>query len=140
MKFKTLNNGEIRIEIVPSRYAVRTRKNSKSIGQYNLGKQIRSIYGTSAQLLEEFPIPGERLFIDFFMPNHKLAFEFQGEQHDKFNAFFHGSKAGFAKSKERDARKRRWCEINEIVLVEVRSSTIDVDNLRAAISEERDNE
>lgn len=138
MKFKTLNNGEIRLDIVPSRYAVRSRGNSRSVGQYNLGRQIRSIYGMSAQLLEEFPIPGERLFLDFFMPNHKLAFEFQGEQHDTFNPFFHGSKAGFERSKERDARKREWCKINNIILVEVRSSTIDVNSLREAISEERD--
>lgn len=140
MKFKNVNNGEVRIDIIPSRYPVRTRANSKSNGQYNLGRQIRAIYGLSAQLLEEFPIPGERLFLDFFMPNHKLAFEFQGEQHDEFNRFFHGTKAGFERSKERDARKRMWCELNEITLVEVRSSTIDADALRAAISEERSSE
>lgn len=138
MKFKTLSNGEIRLEIVPSKYPVRTKKNSRSAGQYNLGRQIRAVYGQNVVLLEEFPVPDERLFLDFFMPQHKLAFEFQGEQHDAFNPFFHGSKAGFARSKERDARKRSWCDLNSICLVEVRGSTIDVDTLRQLISEQRD--
>jgi hypothetical protein len=107
MKFRTLKGREVRLEILPSRFPVRSRAQCKSVGQYNLGRQIISIYGASATVLEEFPIPGERLFIDFYLPHHSLAFEFQGSQHDKFNKHFHGDKKGFIKSKERDRRKRQ---------------------------------
>lgn len=122
MKFKTLSDREIRLEILPSKYPLRSRSQSKSVGQYNLGRLLRSIYGMQAIILEEFPIPEERLFIDFYMPHLSLAFEFQGVQHDTFNKFFHTDKQGFDKSKSRDSRKREWCNLNHIELIEVRKT------------------
>jgi hypothetical protein len=89
-----------------------------------------------ALLLEEFPIPDERLFLDFYMPHHKLAFEFQGDQHDTFNKFFHGDKSGFERSQARDQRKKAWCVLNEIMLVEVRG-TLSTDQLKALIQSQR---
>jgi hypothetical protein len=137
MKFRTLNNRDVRIEIIPSRYPMRSRSNSRSYGQYNLGKQIRSLYGQGAQILEEFPIPETRLSLDFFMPNHALAFEFQGLQHDEFNSHFHVDKDGFERQKIRDQRKREWCEINDIILVEVRDPNISVGDLMELVQEFR---
>lgn len=136
MKFKTFSGREIRMDILPERYPVRSREQSKSVGQYMLGRLIRSIYGFNALLLEEFPIPDERLWIDFFMPHYNLAFEYQGQQHDKFVKLFHGDKKGFERSKARDARKREWCEINDIVLVEVRG-TLTAENPMSLIEEAR---
>lgn len=132
MKFKTLNNREIRLEILPSRYPMRSRSQCKSIGQFSLGRTLRGIYGNQALILEEFPIPEERLTIDFYMPHHALAFEFQGIQHDKFNRFFHGDKSGFDRSKERDTRKRSWCELNGIDLIEIRDN-LTIDQLKTVI-------
>jgi|SRR6185436_6321703 len=137
MKFKTLNNREIRLEILPSRFPMRSRSQSKSIGQYNLGRMLKSIYGMQTLILEEFGIPEERLFVDFYLPHHNLAFEFQGTQHDEFNKFFHGDKSGFEKSKVRDERKRQWCDINDIVLIEVRD-IVSTDQLRDLIQKHRD--
>lgn len=137
MKFKTLSNREVRLEILPSRYPMRSRSQSRSVGQFNLGRTIRSIYGGQATILEEFPIPDERLFLDFYLPHHSLAFEFQGIQHDKFNKFFHGDKEGFEKSKVRDRRKREWCDINDIMLVEVRD-TLSGDQLKDLIQQTRE--
>lgn len=136
MKFKTLSNKEVRLEILPSRYPVRSRTQSKSLGQYNLGCAIRSVYGMQAILLEEFPIPEERLFLDFYMPHNKLAFEFQGEQHDSFNKFFHIDKSGFERSRGRDQRKRDWCVLNEILLIEVRG-TLSTEQLKNLIQQHR---
>lgn len=110
------------MDILPERYPMRSREQSKSSGQYMLGRLIRNIYGQSALILEEFPVPDERLWIDFYMPHHGLAFEYQGQQHDEFNRFFHNDKRGFEKSLARDERKRRWCELNEIILIEVRGN------------------
>jgi len=139
MKFKTLSNREIRMDILPERYPMRSREQSKSVGQFLLGRSLRAIYGTSAVILEEFPIPDERLFIDFYMPHHSLAFEYHGPQHDEFNRFFHGDKKGFLKSQERDTRKRGWCDINDIRLVEVRN-TVTAEQLQDLIKDARDNE
>ena len=124
------------MNILPERYPVRSREQCKSQGQYMLGRILKNIYGQKAIILEEFPIPEERLWIDFYMPHHGLAFEYQGEQHDKFNKFFHVDKDGFKKSVARDERKRAWCEINEIILVEVRG-IVGVEQLKKLIMEAR---
>ena len=118
MKFLTLDGREIRLEIKPSRYPRRAASDSKSKGQYHLGCRIASIY-PKMTILEEFSIPGSRLRLDFYMPQLNLAFEFQGEQHDEYNAFFHGDKKGFEKSQARDEKKERWCELNGIKLIKV---------------------
>lgn len=136
MKFKTLNNREVRLEILPSRYPMRIRSQSKSVGQYSLGRMLRSIYGMQAVILEEFGIPEERLFLDFYIPHLGLAFEFQGTQHDEFHKFFHGDKSGFEKSKIRDERKRQWCDLNQITLIEIRDM-ISTEQLRTLIQEHR---
>lgn len=136
MKFKSLSGHETRLEILPERYPVLSREQCKSAGQHTLGRLLRRIYGFHAVILEEFPLPGERLYLDFFMPHHKLCFEFQGVQHDKFVKLFHGNKKGFEQSKSRDARKKAWCEINEFKLVEVRGN-ISVEELQTLIEEAR---
>lgn len=129
------------MDIIPARYPVRTRAQSRSFGQHNLGRQLQNIYGTAAVILEEFPVPNERLFLDFYMPHHQLAFEFQGTQHDKFNKFFHGDSKGFKQSRERDSRKRAWCELNEIDLIEVRDDAISAQEVQTLIQAAReDNE
>ena len=126
------------MDLLPERYPVRSREQSKSVGQFLLGRVIRAIYGMQAVILEEFPLPEERLFLDFYLPHHNLGFEYQGEHHDEFNKFFHGDKSGFAKSKKRDERKRQWCVLNDIVLIEVRDS-LTTEQLQALIQEARAN-
>lgn len=89
-----------------------------------------------AVILEEFPVPEERLFLDFYMPHHSLAFEFHGVQHDNFNKFFHGDKGGFERSKVRDQRKKEWCALNDIILIEVRD-TLSAEALKDLIQANR---
>lgn len=104
-----------------------------------LGRLLRRIYGFNALILEEFPLPDERLWLDFFLPHHKLGFEYQGKQHDEFVKLFHGDKKGFERSQSRDARKQQWCKINNIHLVEVRGNT-SIEELQQLIKEARDGE
>jgi hypothetical protein len=136
MKFRTLSNREVRMDILPDRYPVRTREQSKSVGQYMLGRLVRGIYGFHAVMLEEFPIPEERLWLDFFLPHHKLAFEYQGRQHDEFVKLFHGDQKGFEKSQARDSRKKDWCILNSIALVEVRGNPT-IEELQSLIADAR---
>jgi hypothetical protein len=123
------------MDIRPERYPVRSREQSKSHGQYMLGRLLRSIYG-QALILEEFPIPDERLVLDFYMPHHNLAFEYQGRQHDEFNKFFHTDKIGFQRSQARDARKKAWCVLNTISLITARDN-VSVESLQKLIEEAR---
>jgi len=101
-----------------------------------LGRLLRHVYGFNALILEEFPLPNERLYLDFFMPHHKLALEYQGKQHDEFVKLFHGDNKGFEHARARDVRKRDWCELNEIVLVEVRDS-LTAEELQQLIQDAR---
>ncbi len=50
-----------------------------------------------------------RLELDIFLPQRKLAFEYQGEQHFQRVAHWH-SEDGLAIQQARDARKRELCE------------------------------
>ena len=133
MKFKTLGNREIRLEILPSRFPLKSREKSKSSGQYNLGRVLQGLYGKEAILLEDFVIPETRLSLDFFMPHYNLAFEFQGEQHYKFNKFFHPEKSALNQQKERDVKKRQWCQLNNILLIEVFNDSITISELKELI-------
>lgn len=79
---------------------------------------LRKLYPLDT-ILEEIPVPGEQLFLDFFIPSRKLILETQGEQHYEYNHFFHGSAEGFKRSKANDARKQEWAQINNFKLVEL---------------------
>lgn len=69
------------------------------------------------QVLEEVRIPlrrTESLLMDFYLPLNKKCIEVHGEQHYKFNRFYHKDMMGFIKHKKRDNEKSEWCDINGI--------------------------
>jgi len=74
---------------------------------------LRQMYPTQP-VLEEVPIPGERLFCDFYLPMRKVVIECHGQQHDVFTPHFHKTKAEFRVSQNRDRRKIEWCHMNNI--------------------------
>lgn len=137
MEFRTLNDRTVRIELSPRRWPMRSKDACLSNGQYNLGRKLLKLY-TGYTILEEFSVPESRLAIDFYVPNSKIAFEFQGTQHDEFNKHFHSDAEGFRKQKKRDADKRRWCQMNDITLVEVRDEHITIEGLRELICQQSD--
>lgn len=74
------------------------------------------------QVLEEVPIQirkAETLYLDFYLPLIKRCIEVHGEQHYKFNRFFHNTTLGFIKHKKRDQEKKEWCELNGIEYIEL---------------------
>lgn len=82
---------------------------------------LRELFPT-VQIMEEVPIPitrREKLFFDFYINTLKLAVEAHGEQHYKFNSLFHSSAQDFVHQRKKDARKREWCEYNNITYVEL---------------------
>jgi len=77
---------------------------------------LRTLYPTQP-VLEEVPIPGLGLFIDFYLPMRKLAIECNGKQHDTYVPHFHGTKMNFVASQQRDKRKAEWCQMNNVQMV-----------------------
>jgi very-short-patch-repair endonuclease len=69
------------------------------------------------QILEEVPLPGTRLTVDFFIPFQKLAVEAHGIQHYEYVPFFHINRVGFAESQKRDKDKAEWFLNNNIRLI-----------------------
>jgi len=139
-RFKRLDGREVSMEVLPSRYPVRTAGTSRSQPQFRLGELIRLVYGPGTVILEEFPVVGTRMSLDFYLPHHSLAFEYQGRQHTEYVHHFHGDKKTFERQKARDRQKRQWCELNDIDLVEVHTDYLSTDDLRALITEARDGE
>ena len=72
---------------------------------------------------EEFPVVGTRLSLDFYNANKRVAVEVQGSQHTKYNKFFHGGhKNNYLEQLKRDQIKAEFCEVNDIILVEIYDS------------------
>lgn len=115
MKVKTLDN-----ELVNWVISGNTFQNKSSY--HNAAREvIKKVYLT-AQILEEVSIPlyrGKTLYLDFYLPLYKMAFEIHGEQHYKFIAHFHKDVRGFAESRKRDLSKIEWCRINNIKVIEL---------------------
>ena len=93
------------------------------------------------RILEEVSLPGSKtdrrgstLRADFFIPNRRMVVEVHGEQHHKFNRFFHKNKLSFYRAKARDADKKEWCQINDIRLVEFNHNE-DINDWRRKIEQ-----
>ena len=118
MKFYDTSGREHKVDIRPSKW----QPKAEGQGRGKFQTQVGDILGQAFPghfILEEFPCAGERLFLDFFLPSKKLAVEVQGQQHHKFNSFFHEDKAAFIRQKVNDKRKEEWCQINGIRLVKI---------------------
>lgn len=80
---------------------------------------LRTIYPVD-RIMEEVGLPGSNgLRLDFYLPLRRLAIEAHGQQHYRYVMHFHGTMMGFLRSRERDQKKRDWCSINGIDLVEL---------------------
>jgi|14BtaG_2_1085337.scaffolds.fasta_scaffold00392_2 hypothetical protein len=87
---------------------------------------LKSLYPTQS-VLEEVPLPGMRLFLDFFLPSRKVCIEVHGQQHYNYTEHFHGDKMGFLRAKANDNRKIEWCHHNNLRIVELPYNESDDD-------------
>lgn len=75
---------------------------------------------------EEVTLPGTAtkqhgvLFADFVIPRRRLIIEVHGEQHYKFNPYFHVDMSGWRLQQLRDADKLKWCKLNNWNYVELK--------------------
>jgi hypothetical protein len=76
---------------------------------------------------EEFPVAGTRMTLDIVNLTKRVALEIQGEQHSEFNPFFHNnSEINYWNQLHRDNEKRKWCEINNLRLVEIHPKDLPI--------------
>lgn len=106
-----------------------TRKRSKY--HIRARKILKEIFH-SYIILEEVKLPGSTpthrkgvLYLDFYIPQIKLAIEVHGQQHYEYSPFFHKSKADFILSKGKDEDKIEWCRINDIDIIVLKYSHTD---------------
>lgn len=82
---------------------------------------LKEILPTSV-ILEEVTIPllkKEWAFLDFYIPQSKIAIEVHGSQHYEFSLQFHKDIRDLNRQQAKDRRKKTWCEINQINLIEL---------------------
>lgn len=117
MKFKTLSGSTAELKNA-KKYLVKWGAESRSKFQFSV-KEFLFPYWRTDIVFEEFRIVGTRLSFDLYNANKKIAIEVQGAQHTKYVKFFHGNRMKYLDQLKRDDKKFRFCEINEIKLVEI---------------------
>ena len=118
MRFKTLNGAERTVKKAKN-YLIDWDGSSRSKIQFNVKKFLHK-YWKNYIVFEEFPVAGTKLSLDFYNANKKIAIEVQGKQHTKYVPFFHGkNKINYINQLQRDRDKLKFCELNEIQLVEI---------------------
>ena len=118
MRFKTLTGAERTVK-KPRSYLINWDGESRSKIQFQ-AKQFLKKHWCNHIVFEEFPVAGTKLSLEFYNANKKIAVEVQGKQHTKYVPFFHGSnKINYLNQLKRDQDKLKFCELNDIQLVEI---------------------
>ena len=134
MKFKDLDGNPVSKDITGYKRPKGGRANS-SKGQKSLGDMLETLF-PQLTIYEEMPCAGTGhppLRLDFFLSELKIAFEFDGGQHEAYSPFLHGSRAGYIASQNRDSRKADWCHVNGFRLIRVTDATLDLTKLEDLI-------
>jgi hypothetical protein len=121
MIITTLDNKEMRWQMKRGR-----SKKSSSLHLEAL-KLVQKIY-PSEILIEEITIPltyVKKVYGDIFITRVNKLIEIHGEQHYEFNPFFYSSIAEFLRAQKRDRDKKEWCDLNDIIYVELPFDKID---------------
>jgi hypothetical protein len=116
MRLKT-PNGKLVYRNV-SKYLIDWDAEEKSKFQTEV-KNFLHQYWRGALVYSEFPVFGSRLRIDIYNASINCAVEVNGEQHRSYVQYFAGSRIGYLNQIKRDMLKVKFCEINNIKLVEI---------------------
>ena len=81
---------------------------------------VKELYPNHKVVLEHNIADHGALFLDIYLPDLSLAFEFDGEQHSNYSSFFHGSRENFIAAKKRDLHKSEACEQKDILLIRIK--------------------
>lgn len=121
MKVVGLNGKEYNLDL--KKYSTPRDKCSYA---HKLARGLLQEMFSGYSIYEEVKLPGSRdpskksvLYLDFLIPTCKIGIEVHGKQHFQFTPFFHKTKIGFLQAKARDRAKAEWCEVNNLILVEL---------------------
>lgn len=127
-RYKNLGDFDIVIEewMKEAENLVRDKLNIPRIGEgwisetilYNMVKDICDRYNIEAIHHSRPPFLGGQE-LDIYIPDLKIAFEYQGRQHYEPIDFFGGDE-GYNYRKNLDKRKKQLCDQNNIMLIEIR--------------------
>lgn len=90
---------------------MKSNRNNISSGQAKLARLIQRILNNPEVLLEVtwkwlISDKGQNLFVDIYIPKHKLCIEYQGQQHYFYPNRFHKTYNEFLDQRRRDKIKR----------------------------------
>lgn len=108
-------------------YSINFTKDCKDTVKSELHNQAREILKIClpyAKIYEDVILKGCRgiggaLIGDFVIPNLPLLVEVHGRQHYEYVKYFHKSKKNFKLYVKNDSIKKDWCELNEIIYIEL---------------------
>ena len=108
-----------------SRFLIKWESESRSQIQFK-AKQFFKKYWVNHIVYEEFPVYGTRLKVDLMNMTRKIAIEVQGNQHNNYSKFFHGSRVAYWNSIRRDDIKANWVESNKFKFIELTTEDIEL--------------
>jgi len=76
---------------------------------------------------------GQRLYLDIYLPSIQAAFEIDGIQHSRYNAFFHGDETNFFRQIYNDKVKARLCKEKGIKLLRISHEWTDTEVIQYVI-------
>jgi hypothetical protein len=130
LKVVGLNGIEYNLNL--AKYDVRANDSRKRSKHHIRARRLINEVYHSYRVLEEVKLPGSTsthkksvLYLDFFIPNIRKAFEVHGRQHYEHVPFFHNTKRDFLLAKARDEDKIEWCKLNSIDLIALKYSEDD---------------
>jgi len=89
---------------------------------FELTKELYSEY----EVIYELLIPELNQRFDIFVLELGIAIEYDGDQHFKFNEFFHKDINGYIESKKLDNTKSIFCKENGIKLVRLQGFVLEI--------------
>lgn len=121
MIFINLSGRKVKFKNI-TRYLIKWDTDCRSKIQKRV-KDILYPYWAADVVFEELPLIGSRMTFDFFNANKRIALEVDGDQHYKYNPFFHGGeRRKFLEQLQRDDKKEEFCSYNNIKLVRILQS------------------
>lgn len=100
------------------KYLIDWDGDSLSLFQKNIKLRLKPFWKNDL-VFEELPVVGTKLRIDFYNQSRKIALEVSGHQHYTLSKHFHSGTKDFLKQIIRDEKKKSFCDINNIELIEI---------------------
>lgn len=102
------------------KYIAKRSKGEKAVAKYLKGAKIK--------FKEQVPLklPHRQVFLDFQLDNG-IIIEYNGKQHYEFTPYFHKSNDDFIQQVRRDEDLRNYCKINNIRLIEIPYTVLEID-------------